>query len=81
MFGKQVHLRVLRIIGSRVFVHVEGYTTTLQPTAWEGVLVGYNDDSPTVRINDRATGRVIQERHIHQTGAITHFFERNVGRL
>eukprot|EP00752_Nemacystus_decipiens_P017171 g15384.t1 len=64
MFGKQANLSFLRIIGSRAFVHVEGHTTKLQPKAWEGVLVGYNNDSPTFRIYDRATGRITSSRNV-----------------
>ncbi len=64
MFGKQANLSFLRIIGSRAFVHVEGHTTKLQPKAWEGVLVGYNNDSPTFRVYDRRTGRVTSSRNV-----------------
>ena len=64
MFGKQANLSFLRIIGSRAFVHEEGHTTKLQPRAWEGVLVGYDDDSPTFRVYDRTTGRVGSSRNV-----------------
>ena len=64
MFGKQANLSFLRIIGSRAFVHVEGHTTKLQPRAWEGVLVGYDNDSPTFRIYNRTTGRVTSSRNV-----------------
>eukprot|EP00752_Nemacystus_decipiens_P005704 g5162.t1 len=64
MFGKQANLSFLRIIGSRAFVHVEGHTTKLQPQAWEGVLVGYDNDSPTFRIYNRTTGRITSSRNV-----------------
>ena len=64
MFGKQANLSFLRIIGSRAFVHIEGHVTKLQPKAWEGVLVGYNDDSPTFRVYNRATGRITSSRNV-----------------
>ncbi|CAB1109566.1 unnamed protein product [Ectocarpus sp. CCAP 1310/34] len=64
MFGKQANLSFLRIIGSRAFVHIEGHTTKLQAKAWEGVLVGYNDDSPTFRIYNRTTGRITSTRNV-----------------
>ena len=66
MFGKHADLSFLRIIGTRAFVHVEGYTTKLQPNAWEGVLVGYDSDKPTFRVYDRYnTGRISSSRNIY----------------
>ena len=64
MFEKHADLSFLRIIGTRAFVHVEGYTTKLQPKAWEGVLVGYDSDRPTVRVYDRYTGRISSSRNV-----------------
>lgn len=64
LFGKQADLSFLRVIGSRAFVHVEGHTTKLQPKAWEGVLVGYNDDSPTFRVYNRETKRLASSRNV-----------------
>eukprot|EP00903_Cladosiphon_okamuranus_P014960 g13848.t1 len=64
MFGKQANLSFLRIIGSRAFVYVEGYTTKLQARAWEGVLVGYDNDRPTFRIYNRTTGRITSSPHV-----------------
>eukprot|EP00903_Cladosiphon_okamuranus_P021709 g19958.t1 len=64
MFGKQANLSFLRIIGSRAFVHVEGHTTKLQPRAREGVLVGYDNDSPTFCIYNRTTGHITSSRNV-----------------
>eukprot|EP00903_Cladosiphon_okamuranus_P012044 g11309.t1 len=64
MFGKQANLSFLRIIGSRAFVHVEGHNTKRQPRAWEGVLVGYENDSPTFRIYNRTTGHITSSRNV-----------------
>eukprot|EP00903_Cladosiphon_okamuranus_P019947 g18331.t2 len=63
MFGKQANLSFLHIIGSRAFVRVEGHTTKLQARAWEGALVGYDNDSPTFRIYNRTTGRITSSRN------------------
>ena len=50
MFGENADLSFLRVIGSRAFVHEEGHRDKLDQRAREGVLVGYNSDSPTYRI-------------------------------
>ena len=64
MFGKHADLPYFRIIGTRAFVHVEGYTTKVQPKAWEGILVGYDSDKPTFRVYDRYTGSVSSSRNV-----------------
>ena len=64
MFGKQADVSFLRVIGARAFVHVEGHTTKLQPKAWEGVLVGYNNDSPSFRVYNRETKRITSSRNV-----------------
>ena len=53
MFRKHAKLSFLRVIGSRAFVHVERHTSKLEEKVWEGVLVGYDSDSPTYRIYNR----------------------------
>ena len=45
-------------------MHEEGHTSKLQPKAWEGVLVGYDDDSPTFRIYNRTTQQVLSSRNV-----------------
>ena len=76
MFGKQANLAFLRIIGSRAFVHKEGYTSKLEDKTWEGVLIGYDNDSPTYRIYDRSSGKIFSSRNVTFTeqavGASTH---------
>ena len=64
IFVKQANLPFLRNIGTRAFVHVEGYTTKLQPKAWKGVLVGYDSNKPTFRVYDRYTGRILSSRNV-----------------
>ena len=64
MFGKQAGLSFLRVIGARAFVHVEGDTTKLQPKAWEEVLVGYNNDSPSFHVYNRKTRRITSSRNV-----------------
>ena len=51
-------------IGTRAFVHVEGYTTKLQAKAWEGVIVIYDSDKPTFHMYDRYTGRISSSRNV-----------------
>ena len=64
MFGKHADLAFLRIIDTRAFVQVVGYTTKLQSKAWEGVLVGYDSDKPTFHVYDRCTGRISSSRNV-----------------
>ena len=64
MFGKQAGLSFLRVIGTRAFDHVEGHTTKLQPKAWGGVLVGYNNDSPSFHVYNRKTRRITSFRNV-----------------
>ena len=64
MFGKQADLSFLRVNDARAFVHVEGHTTKLQPKAWEGVLVGYNNNSPSFRVYNRETTRITSYRNV-----------------
>ena len=45
MVGKNADLSFLQAIGSRAFVHEEGSRAKVDQRAWEGVLVGYNNDS------------------------------------
>ena len=64
MFGKHAVLSFSRVIGTRAYVNVEGYTPKLQPKAWEGVLVGYDSDKPTFRVYDRSPGRISCSRNV-----------------
>lgn len=64
MFGKQAKLSFLRIMGSRVFVHKEGHLSKLEDKAWEGVLFGFDSDSPTYRICDRYSGKKNSLRYV-----------------
>ena len=64
MYDKQVDLSYLRIIGTRGFVNVEGYTTKPQAKAWQGVIIANDSDKPTFRVYDRNTGRVTSARNV-----------------
>lgn len=64
MLGKQAELSFLWIIGTRAYVHVEGYTRKLQHKAWEGVLIGYDNAKPTFRVYDRTTDRIVSSRNV-----------------
>ena len=64
MFGKNADLSFLRVIGSRAFVHEEGHRDKLQQRAWEGVLAGYNNDSPTYRIYDSTNSKIVSSRSV-----------------
>ena len=46
------------------FVHVERHISELEEKAWEGVLVVYDSDSPTCRLYNRQTGRVVSSRNV-----------------
>ena len=63
--GRQAKLTHLRVFGSRAFVqHEEHARRKLDSKAWEGVLVGYADDSPAYRILDTHTRKVHQSIHV-----------------
>ena len=64
MFGKQADLSYLRVMGTRAFAHVEGFTKKLQARAWEGVLIGYDNDKPAFRVYDRHIGQVSSYRNV-----------------
>ena len=64
MFGKHADLSFFRSIRTRAFVRVVGYTTKLQPKAWEGVIVGYDSGKPTFRVYDRYTGIISSSRNV-----------------
>ena len=64
MFGKNTDLSFLRVIGSRAFVHEEGHRDKLDQRAWEGVLVGYNNDSPTYRIYYDTNSKIVSSRNV-----------------
>ena len=64
MFSKQFDCFFLRIIGARAFIHAEGHTTKLQPEAWEGVLVRYNNGSPSIRVYIRETRHISSSRNV-----------------
>ena len=64
MFGKNVDLSFLRVIGPRAFVHEEGHRDKLEQRAWEGVLVGYNNDSPTYRIYYNTNSKIVSSRSV-----------------
>ena len=64
MCGKHADLSYLRIIDTRACLHVEGYTTKLQPKAWEGVLVGCDSDKPIFRVCECYTGGILSPRNV-----------------
>ena len=64
MFGKHADSSFLIVIGTRAVVHVKGYTTKLQSKGWEGVLVVYDSDKPTFRVNDRCAVRLSSSRNV-----------------
>ena len=64
MFLKHPKLGFLRTIGSRAFVHVERHQSKIEEKAWEGVLIGYDSDSPSYRIYNRYTGKISSSRNV-----------------
>ena len=61
---RKMPIFLLRVIGSRAFVYEEGHRDKLDQKAWEGVLVGYNNDSPTYRIYGNANGKIVSSRNV-----------------
>ena len=45
-------------------MYEEGHRDKLDQRAWEGVLVGYNNDSPTYRIYGNANGKIGSSRNV-----------------
>lgn len=64
MFGKHADLLLLRIIGTRAFEHIEGYTKKLEPRAWEGVRIDYDSGRPTFHVCDQTTRRITSSRNV-----------------
>ena len=64
MFGENADFSFLRVIGSRAFVHEGGHRDKLDQRAWEGVLEGYNNDSPTYRIYDSTNGKIVSSCNV-----------------
>ena len=62
LYGKDVHLGHLRVIGARAFVHVD--TKTLEHRAWEGRLVGYSVDIKSFRVYNSSTRSVREGRNV-----------------
>ena len=64
-FGRQANLQHLRVFGSKAFVQYEERARSkLDRKAWEGILVGYADDSKAYRILDPATRKVHESVHV-----------------
>ena len=61
---RKMPIFLLRVIGSRAFVYEEGHRGKLDQKAWEGVLVGYNNDSPTYRIYGNTNGKIVSSRNV-----------------
>ena len=64
LYGEDAHLRHLRAIGARAFVHVETHTTTLDRRAREGLLVGYSVGCKSFWVYNPATRSVRESRNV-----------------
>ena len=64
LYGKDVYLGNLRVIGSRAFAHHETYTKKLEHRAWEGRLVGHSMDSKSYRVYNAETRHVRESRNV-----------------
>ncbi|CAN0098636.1 unnamed protein product [Sphacelaria rigidula] len=53
--GTEPHLKHLRVVGARAFVHIERHTSKLALKVVEGRLVGYSNDSKSYRVYNPAT--------------------------
>ena len=70
MFGKNYDISFMRVIGSRAFVHVRRHHEKLDKRAWEGILVGYDNDKPTYRIHNSPIGKIVGFRNVTFIGQV-----------
>ena len=64
MFGTQASLQYLRVIGAPAFVHVETYTSKLDPRAWEGRLVRYSPNGRAYWTYNPRTRKIMSSRNV-----------------
>jgi hypothetical protein len=65
LFGKHADLSHLRSIGCRAYAHVYDHERKkLDDKAWRGILLGYDDSSPSYRIYDPDLGKVRRTVHV-----------------
>ena len=66
LFGKQASLEHLRVFGSRAYVHVyDGERTKMEPKAWKGIMVGYDEYNPTCyKVYNPATKQLRRTVHV-----------------
>ena len=62
--GTEPDLRILRVIGARVFVYIERRTKKLALKAVEGRLVGYRSNSKSYRVYNPVTRCIIERRNV-----------------
>ena len=64
LYGKEADLSHLKIIGSRVFVHIKD-STKLGHTSWEGMVCGFSEnESNSYRVWNPKTRRVVEARNV-----------------
>ena len=64
LHGTEPDLRFLRVIGARVFVHIETDSKTFELKTVEKRLVGYSNNSKSYRVYNPATRRIMESRNI-----------------
>ena len=64
LHGTEPDLRFLRVIGARVFVHIETDSKTFKLKTVEKRLVGYSNNSKSYRVYNPATRRIMESRNI-----------------
>lgn len=66
LMGEEAKLGHLRVYGCEVYVHVyDGQRKKLDPKAWRGILVGYDDhNARCYRVFNPASGRVLRAIHV-----------------
>ena len=64
LYGKDAHLRHLRVVGARACVLEETHNKKLESRAWEGLLVGYSLDSKSNRLYNAQTRWVREGRNV-----------------
>ena len=73
LYGKEVNLSHLKIIGSRAFVHIKD-AKKLEPKSWKGMLCGFSEDEPlSYRVWNPKTRRVVESRNVTFIETPSHF--------
>ncbi|CAM9984667.1 unnamed protein product, partial [Laminaria digitata] len=65
LHGTGPYLRLLRVIGARVFVHIEKYSNKLGLKAVERRQIGYSNNNKIYLVYHPATRRIMESRNVN----------------